>query len=123
MGYERYGGKGIKVCQEWLDSFEKFLEDMGERPLGKTLDRKDSSKGYFKENCRWSTPNEQARNRKSNVFIEFEGEKLCLVDWCKRKGISVKGFTYRLKHGWTLEEALNIPPDPRYQRRKKAGAK
>ena len=62
--YERYGGAGIKVCRRW-QKFENFLEDMGERPDGKTLDRINNLKGYSKENCRWATIKEQQNNRKN----------------------------------------------------------
>jgi hypothetical protein len=61
--YRRYGGKGITVCRRWRHSFINFLTDMGERPVNKTLDRVSNSLGYFKANCRWSTPAEQQQNR------------------------------------------------------------
>jgi hypothetical protein len=75
IGYERYGGRGVKICDRWLlkGGFEKFLADMGPRPLGKTLDRKDPFKDYCPENCQWADIDEQHLNRRFN-FVQIEGE-------------------------------------------------
>lgn len=70
--YPHYAGKGIAVCKKW-ETFLGFLEDMGERPDGKTLDRLDGTKPYEKSNCRWATLSEQAQNRKASAKSGFKG--------------------------------------------------
>jgi hypothetical protein len=67
--YPRYGGRGITVGDRWRNNFLNFLEDMGERPPDKSIDRINNSKGYFKENCRWTSPKTQARNTRRHVDI------------------------------------------------------
>jgi hypothetical protein len=94
----------ISVCERW-QTFENFLEDMGNRPAGKSLDRKDNSKGYFKENCRWATPGEQNRNHSRNILITFNGKTQCRKDWAREIGISEPALTKRLSK-WPVEKAL-----------------
>lgn len=64
--WEYYGGRGILVCNSWIDSFATFLDDMGVRPKGRTLDRIHGDRGYSKDNCRWATPLQQSRNRRKD---------------------------------------------------------
>jgi hypothetical protein len=106
-GYKNYGGRGITVCERWL-KFENFLEDMGERPHRLSLDRIDNNKGYYKENCRWATRNEQNRNQRSNINISLDGKLLCLKDYCKQKNINYSMVIVRLSRGWSLKNAVNI---------------
>lgn len=106
--FHRYGGRGISVCERWL-VFENFLEDMGERPAGATLERKQNNLGYSKENCRWATRKEQARNTCSNRYLSFNGERLTVGDWAVKLGFSKNTINERIKRGWSLERALSQP--------------
>lgn len=107
--YDDYGGRGITVCERWLNSFENFLEDMGEPPPGMTIDRLDNHKGYFKENCAWRTPLHQARNRRSSVVITFDGLTMTLVEWAEYLGVSYRMLRGRREQGWSVERMLTEP--------------
>lgn len=96
----------IDIDQRWVDSYEEFLSDMGERPKGKTIDRIDNSKGYYKENCRWATQAEQNRNRSTNVLLTFNGKTMCAIDWAKEIGIHRDTIRRRLKRGLPIEKVL-----------------
>ncbi len=74
-GYKNYGGRGISVDVRWR-SFEAFLADVGERPIGMTLERRDNSKGYSPDNCYWATAKQQARNRRNTKFEPHEPEQI-----------------------------------------------
>lgn len=109
--YKRYGGAGITMSEEWKNDFEKFLNDMGERPFNDaSIDRIDTTKGYFKENCRWATKLEQANNTKSNVNITFGTATRSLAYWCRFFGIHHATASSRIKeYGMTPHEALTTP--------------
>lgn len=84
--YRLYGGRGITVCERWL-TFENFLADMGERPEGMTLERKDPNENYEPDNCKWASPVDQSNNTRSNVLITYRGRTLNLTQWAKETGI------------------------------------
>lgn len=96
-----YGGKGVKVCDRWLHSFDNFIEDMGERPYGKTIDRKNGALLYSKETCRWSTSAEQQRNRCCTLFTVFNGVTVTLKEASDLSGIKYKTLQSRVRRGVT----------------------
>ena len=99
--FDDYGGRGIKVCQEWDESFECFLLDMGEPAPGLTLDRRDNNKGYSKSNCRWATRKQQANNRRSNRHIDVRGEKMTINQAAETLHMHRSTIYERLKRGLT----------------------
>lgn len=108
--YHHYGGRGIKVCERWNESFECFLSDMGPRPKGASLDRfPDNNGGYGPDNCRWATQKEQTNNMRSNVVIEYNGVVKSQSDWNKFLGRGSGWITYHLSKGrsieWIMERA------------------
>jgi hypothetical protein len=113
--YPHYGGRGIRICERWLNSYEAFLEDVGRSPSEKlTLDRIDNDGDYEPGNVRWTTRTEQARNTRRNRRIEFRGEVRVLAEWAERLGIPYKVLHGRInKHGWSVERAFTSP----YRRR------
>lgn len=105
--YANYGGRGITVCPKWRHSFETFLKDMGPRPRGTTLDRYPHNAGnYEPDNCRWATPKEQANNTRTNKYLEFQGERLTIAQWCDRLAISRSTVVRRLKKTWAIDRVL-----------------
>ena len=110
LGKKYYSKRGITVCKRWL-KFDNFVSDMGERPSGMTLDRKDNSKGYFPSNCRWATRLEQSRNRNSWVIsLSFKGKTRLLTDWARLTGLGIPTLWQRLfTYNWPLEKALTKP--------------
>ena len=107
--FPRWGGAGVTISKEWRESFETFFSDLGERPLGKSLDRIDGKLGYCKENCRWATLQEQSQNRKNSRLLTFRGETKCIAEWARVTGFSYMTVVSRLNQGWTVEEALAVP--------------
>jgi len=108
--YGLYGGRGIHYCKEWED-FVSFWEDMREGYSDKlTLDRIDNDGGYCKENCKWSSAKEQARNRRKKVLYKHNGLELRLCDWAEKESIALSVLeqrVYRLK--WSFKKAITTP--------------
>lgn len=106
--YLSYGARGIRVCKRW-SKFENFLEDMGDRPKGMTLERKDNDKGYCKKNCRWATTQEQSRNKQQTVWVEVNGKRMCLKEATDLLGLKYGTIQARIRKGWSKERALSTP--------------
>lgn len=107
-GYQNYGGRGIKVCDRWLESFDNFYDDMGSAPENHTLDRIDVDGDYTPDNCRWASHKEQHRNRRDNHWIAFDGQTKLLTEWALELGITPQALSRRLKT-WSLERAMTEP--------------
>lgn len=103
--YPRYGGRGISVCGRWK-KFVNFLEDMGEKPEGLSLDRIDNSKGYNPNNCRWATKKQQANNTSNNTILEWGGAKRTLSQWADHFGVGYGTFCSRWMRGYSLERLM-----------------
>jgi hypothetical protein len=109
QSYPNYGGRGITICLPWLLSFEVFLEDMGECPLGKTIDRHPDKDGNYEPgNCRWGTKREQDRNRRTNRVVTVNGFTGCIIEVCEHFGVSVKLYYSRVRRGWSIEKAITF---------------
>lgn len=129
--HEFYADKGISVCDRWLDGatvvvgfynapnggkfpirrrqgFLNFIEDMGERPDGTSLDRIDNDEGYSPENCRWATDRQQVENRSVTNFISYNGKKQTLTRWAEDLGIARSTLSQRLYvYCWSIEKTLS----------------
>jgi hypothetical protein len=107
VNYPYYGGRSIFVCDEWIESFEIFVKDMGLRPEGKTLDRKDFNGNYEPDNCRWADWKVQANNRSNNVYETINDITLTKSQWINLIDISRNVIEYRMrKQNMNFEEAL-----------------
>lgn len=116
--YKHYGGKGVLVCDRWLNSFENFIEDMGYAPSKKhSLDRKENDKGYSKENCRWGTILEQANNTTRCHSIEFNGKMQNLKQWCDELSLDYYRTLHRLRLGWSVNASFTCDKNPGKYRR------
>ena len=109
ISYANYGGRGVRVCKRW-DRFENFLADMGVRPKGAFLERKNNNRNYTPKNCVWATRLQQNRNKRSNVTVEYKGRKTCLSAWCEELDLPYPRMYYRIVvKGWVARTAFETP--------------
>lgn len=105
--YLIYGGRGITVCDEWKNSFEKFYEDMGDKPSPQhSIDRINVDGNYEKDNCRWATEKEQALNKRNTLYVEYKNENKPLSELCKNYDLNYKSVWKQHEKGFTFEEIL-----------------
>lgn len=106
--YPTYGGRGITVCDRWKESFKNFREDMGLRPSPQhSLDRKDNNGNYCLENCRWATQEEQSNNKSTNIFLEFQGERLTISQWSRKLNLSKTLIRNRINRNLPIDQILS----------------
>lgn len=103
---DRYGKRGIAVCAEWRESFERFLEDMGEAPDGMSIDRRDNDGDYCKDNCRWATTLQQNRNRSCSKVLTHDGRTMSIKEWATVVGLTYHTIWNRIKAGWSVCDAI-----------------
>lgn len=108
--YKDYGGRGITICDRWRHSFVTFAADMGPRPEGASLERRDNNGHYEPSNVVWATKEEQANNTRSNRLVTFDGKTMSLARWARLTGIGSSTIKLRLDNGWTPEMALTVQP-------------
>ena len=110
--YKNYGGRGISICETWLDKelgFINFLSNMGERLKGTTLERIDVNGNYCPENCKWATIKEQSFNRRNNRIIELDGVCKNIKIWSIEYGIHPSVIHLRLQRDWSIKDAITLP--------------
>jgi hypothetical protein len=117
-GYPNYGGRGIAVCERW-QKLANFLADMGPRPIGGLLERRNNDGNYEPSNCYWATRKEQNSNRRNCIYIDDRGEQVTLKEYCRRHGLKYRPIVKRIQdRNWPLAMALSEPvrPGKRFQR-------
>ena len=105
--YQNYGGRGITVCERWLD-YSNFLDDMGIKPDGHSIERIDNNLGYFPENCVWIPRTSQAKNRRNTRYVKAFGKNQTIQEWSDETGLSYYTIYLRLRRGASNEQAVSI---------------
>lgn len=104
--WDRYGGRGLTICERWKLSYEDFMADMGPRPDRGTIERRDNDLGYFPENCSWESYADQNRNKSNNAPFTLNGVTKLAVDWEAITGINANTMHHRRYRGWSDERIL-----------------
>jgi hypothetical protein len=109
--YPNYGGRGIKVCERWANSFSNFYEDVGPSPSARhSIDRIDVNGDYCPENCRWATPAQQADNKTNTIRLTCDGVTRTATEWARIFGVSRMTIIARIKkYGWDTDKAIKTP--------------
>lgn len=108
--YAYYGGRGITIYRSWIESFEMFLADMGEKPTpDHSLDRIDNDGDYTPTNCRWATKRTQASNSRAARLVSFKGVSDTIAGWGRRTSLDERAIAQRLRNGWSIRRALTQP--------------
>jgi hypothetical protein len=111
--YKDYGGRGIKVCDEWVSDFTVFqdwaIKNGYKENAGLSIDRINVNGNYCPKNCRWAIIDTQSNNKRSNKYLEINGERHSIAEWTKKLGGSASLIHARLRKGWSIEQALLRP--------------
>lgn len=105
--WNSYGGRGITVCEKWLNDFHAFADDMGPRPENFSLDRIDNDQGYSPENCRWASRKQQQRNRRGAVYVTIEGRKHRAIELAEKSGVKADTIISRARRGLPYEDVVS----------------
>lgn len=105
--YHNYGARGIKVCDRWINSFENFYSDMGEKPKHLSIERIDNNGDYEPSNCRWATAREQCANRRRSSHVTIDGETKNISEWSRVSGIGRSTIRRRFDAGITGRRLLS----------------
>lgn len=107
--YANYGGRGVIVCDRWRESFSNFLADMGARPGGFQIDRKDNDGNYEPANCHWVSSKANKNNKRTNRVVEFRGRRQTIAEWADELGVHYRTLNNRINRGWPTERAFKAP--------------
>lgn len=116
LQFKNYGARGIVVCERWRSDFSNFLQDMGTKPSGLTIDRIDNDGDYCPENCRWANKSEQRANQRGVVLLPVDGQLVPRDVAARLVGMNPSTLQTRLRKGWDVQDALATPPEKSKQR-------